>query len=592
MQRHLILAVALILASAACGRVNSAEILAQVPRDALGLLVVRNLAETDAKAGQVLGAFGSRLPGPLALLKSIAGIQAGLDERRDMMIVLLPSPNSESDFSLALWLPIGDYAALVHSLDGDPGRRIGAVTLAGEDLLVTREDDWAVIMDPDQRDRLEQLRDALVSPPRQVNDWADWVAANDATVVVFPAGMKALLSVAESEKLFEPLPATPTPQPGQDLFGPTKPPPLTAGSWPAIRQWIRSTVADRPELARWAAEAQGFACGLRLDQKGNAILGAQLALSSDTMPDPTDSADAVGPEPVPHLDSPGEFVVLGGGQVSPRWVVPAVAPYVRQVANDLTNNYGIPIAEGDVAKFRAAAERAIAKVHSFAVLTRPGAGKDAVFTNNFLALRVPNAKDFLVVAAECVGIWNDMLGKPNVAMKLVFNSQEISVAERKGTEFSIDMAAAVNAPAIPEARASMEKLFGPGALFRLQMVAADDHTVLLAAATQEQVAEVIDGMSTSVDIADEQVELRETLRLLSPQHDWFLCVSPQGYTSWLKRQMDAVLGAVIGGPIVPQFPATPPIGIAGKVQGNVISIEAAVPIETSRGAGQFWRQGL
>ena len=37
----------------------------------------------------------------------------------------------------------------------------------------------------------------------------------------------------------------------------------------------------------------------------------------------------------------------------------------------------------------------------------------------------------------------------------------------------------------------MEKLFGPGGEFRLQFVALDDDTVLLAAATEEQVAEVI-----------------------------------------------------------------------------------------------------
>lgn len=590
MLRFRTVAVGFVLTLFALAHAECAELLDQVPRDALGFVVVRNLAETDAKAGLVLGAAGSRLPGPLALLKSIAGIQAGLDERRDMMVVLLPSAGDPISFSLALWLPVADYDALVHSLDGDPGRRVGAVTLAGEDLLITRHEDWAVIMDPDQRDRLEMLREAQASSPRQVRDWASWVAANDAAVVVLPSGMKLLLALAQREQLFEPLPSAAPAAPHDDLFGPTQPPPPIAGSWPAIRQSIRATIAERPELARWAAEAQGIACGLRLDQAGSAVIGAKLSFADGVLPKSADQSVAAEPAQVPQLFSSGEFVVVGGGQVSPRWVVPAVAPYVRQVASDLTNNYAIPVAEDDVARFRTAAERAVGKVRAFAVLTRPGSGNEAVFTNNFLALRVGQAQEFLDIAAECVEIWNEMLGKPDAAMKLVFKSREITVAERKGTEYSIDMAAAVGAPAIPEARASIEKLFGPGALFRLQMVSLDDETVLLAAATEEQVAEVALGMQKPMAAGQNEVELQQALRLLSPDRAWYVGVSPHGYTTWLKRQMDAVLGAVIGGPIVPQFPPAPPVAVAGSAEENAIWLEAAVPIETSRAAGQFWRQ--
>jgi len=589
MLRNRTLVVALILAFVTLGQVHGADVLEQVPRDALGLVVVRNLAETDAKAGQVLAAFGSRLPGPLALLKSIAGVQAGLDERRDLMLVLLPSPDETSDFNLALWLPVADYNALVHSLDGDPGRRIAAVTLAGEDLLIARKQGWAVIMDPDQRDRLEQLGDALSSSPLGVNDWAEWVAANDAAVVVLPAGMKALHAVAEREKLFEPLPTVNPVPANQNLFAPANRPAPPPNGWPAIRHWIRSTLADRPELTRWTAEVEGAACGFRLDRDGNATLSLKLDVAEDALPATTTRAAAAS-GPAPLLFSSGDFVVAGGGAVSPAWVVPAVAPYVRQVANDLTNNYGIPVDEKDVAKFRAGIEQAIAEVRAFAVLTRPGGGDEAVFTNNFLALRVQDAQKFLTVAADCVAIWNQMLGNPQAAMKLVFQAQEVAINGHTGAEYSIDMAAAVNAPAIPEARASMEKLFGPGAHFRLQIVAIDDSTVLLAAATVAQVTDIIQGMKTAPDDAVEPAELLEAAKLLPGRSAWQLFVSPHGYTTWLKRQMDAVLGPVIGGPIVPDFPRSAPVGVAGGVDGQIIWIEVAAPIETTRGLSRYWHQ--
>ena len=202
----LILLLALATATRASDVLDS-DVLKQVPRDALGLVVVRNLSQADAKAGKVLGAIGSRLPGPLALLKSIAGLDAGLDQGRDLLVVLLPPQNNSRQFHLAVWLPVQDYDALVRSLDGDPQRRIAAVTLAGEDLLVVRQSDWAVVMDTDQRDRLEQLRDGKAIAAGTARQWSEWIAENDAAVVVLPAGMRTAWARAAEEGLFDATPA-------------------------------------------------------------------------------------------------------------------------------------------------------------------------------------------------------------------------------------------------------------------------------------------------------------------------------------------------------------------------------------------------
>ena len=235
-------------------------------------------------------------------------------------------------------------------------------------------------------------------------------------------------------------------------------------------------------------------------------------------------------------------------------------------------------------------ERAVADVEAFAVLTRPGAGAESVFTNNFLALRVVSAKTFLERTAAAVNLWNAMFGRMKAANRLVFKAKPIKVAEHEGVEYSIDMAAAEGAPALPELKALMEKLFGPGGKFRLQSVAIDDHTVLLAAATEAQIAQAIETMDQAVRPATQQAELRDSAELFAGKYAWQLFLSPHGYSEWLRRQMDAVLGPVIGGPVVLQFPASPPLGFAGGVAGRVVWAEAALPIETIRGFGKFLRR--
>jgi hypothetical protein len=183
--------------------------------------------------------------------------------------------------------------------------------------------------------------------------------------------------------------------------------------------------------------------------------------------------------------------------------------------------------------------------------------------------------------------WNTMLEKAHGAIRLVFEKKQVTIADKKGTEYSIDMAAAVGAPALPELRQSMEKLFGPGGAFRLQFVNVDEHTVLLAAATTTQAAEAIKVLQRRTAPSTDPPELRDTAELLSKQAAWRLFVSPSGYNDWLRRQMDAVLGQVIGGPVVREFRASPPLGAAGGVDGSLVWTEIAVPIETIRSIGQY-----
>jgi hypothetical protein len=575
---------------------RAADVLDEVPRDALGFAVIRQLDGVEGKAEKVLEALGSAPAGPLALLKSIAGIEAGLDAERDLLVVLLPPENNSRQFHLAVWLPVKDYSALVESLEGDPQRQVAAVTIAGEDLLVVKHGEWAVVMDPDQRDRIERLRENdntnLIVPPRQLAVWTSWINTNDAAVVVLPAGMQTLWALAASEHLFTFTPPTPRPAgdgEGNDLFGPPQQRRRPETGWPAARTWIRNTFGDAPEFARWAAEAQGAAVGVKLDDAGNAVVGVRLAFAEDSVAR-ADNAETMATNLPPQLYDGGEFVIAGSGAVSPRWLVPAVAPYVRQVTNDVAAQFGHRPDQADVAKFRQAVEQAAADVRGYSLVF--AAGSDAAtYTNHFLVLSVSTSSDFLRRSGSLIELWNAMLTKTEGGKLLAFASRQVTIAGRSGMEYSIDMLTVAGGPAIPEIKASMEKLFGPGGKFRLQFVPIDDSAVLLAAASEEQVAKMlatigkqeISGAAPRKNTLPR--ELRGPAALVSADREWQVFASPHGYTEWMRRQMDAILGAVIGGPVVPDFAASPPVGLVGGVDEQGVGAEMAVPADTLRAAG-------
>jgi hypothetical protein len=586
----------LLVTAASCA---AASVLDQVPRDALGVIVVRNLSEADAKGARLLSTLGVPLPGPLTLLDSFAGVGAGLDPARDLLIVLLPSENDVQPFHVALWLPVADYDALVRSLEGDPQRQIAAVTVAGEDLFVAQHGDWAVVMDPDQRGRLERMRNSAAAPSRRVVVWESWVAENDVALVALPAGMRTMSAWFAKHPPSEEQTAPPAAPVNDDLFGPPSDDASAAGFWPALRDSCRSLLADAPQLARWMVEARGGGCALKLDQAGNAVVSLRMVLPAEAVePQESSPAEAAEVSP-PRLFDGGEFVVVGSGRLAPRWSALAVAPYVHNLTSELATNFGTALNDDDVSKFRSAVERAVADVEGFAVLTRPGRGQDGVFTNNFLAVRVASDAAFIEHAAEAMRLWNKMIDREGAPMRLVFQSQPVTLAERPGTEYSIDMAsvgmaAAFGVQLVPEFRQTVEKMFGPGGKFRLQFVAVDHETVLLAAATRKQAAQAVELLGRSRTEAgvtsSDNGQLRAAHELLAEHAAWRLYFSPHGYIHWLGRQMDAVLGPVIGGPVVRDLPASPPIGAVGGLTEQTAWVEVALPAETLQALSNYVRQ--
>jgi hypothetical protein len=583
-------AVLILLASTIATRIWAENVAEQVPRDALGFALVRHLGETDAKLAKATTALRFLLPAPLTLVQRATGVGPGVDLERDLMVVVLPASDNSRPFHLAMWLPVKDYDALVRSLDGDPQRHIAAATIAGEDVLIAHINDWAVVMDPDQRDRLEQLADGPMMAGTQ-NSGRLMDDSCDIIVVLHNAGMQTLGNWIASQTVASQAPSE-VADGGQANSGrlvPVQAQPRNDDSWRDLGQSVLAMFADAPELKRLALESRGVACGLKLDDAGNAVVkvraelspGAQLQLGAE----PSRKLASVAP---PRLYDGGPFIINGSAVISANWLLPLVAPYVKQMSDDLATQYNTKVDDAELAKFRTAVEAAVAQVHAAAVLTRPGSDQEGVYTNSFLSVRVANADDFLRQIKAALGQWNSMLASADSAAALVFEQTPISIDGHEGTECSIDMSKAVGAPPLPETRQSMERLFGAGGRFRLQFVKVDNTAVLLAMATQDQLASPLRMMGEQKSTSDDVEPSRPTAQLLTSSSAWRCYLSLGGYNHWLKRQMEAIVGPVIGGPIVRPFPEVPPMGaVGGMTDGTVVWAEATVPADTLRAIGQF-----
>jgi hypothetical protein len=114
--------------------------------------------------------------------------------------------------------------------------------------------------------------------------------------------------------------------------------------------------------------------------------------------------------------------------------------------------------------------------------------------------------------------------------------------------------------------------------------------VLLAAATSDQIAAALKTLDRKQPVAWDREEISPANRLLPQEAQWRLFFSPHHHNQWRRREAHAITGPVIGGPLVKEFPASPPIGIAGGLGNNELWIDAAVPADTLKAAAAYLKK--
>lgn len=581
-------------------RVRAADIVQNVPHDALGFIVVKNLAATDVKVAQLLKTLNAEYPSPLVFLNAVTGINEGLNPQGDFLFAVLPpGVYQKAEPQFCVWLPVADYDRILTTLEATPGERISAVRVADEDLLIARHGDWALLMDPDQRDRMQQLLDEAPNPPAAVAKWKSWINDNDVAAVLLHDGIQEILqaSAKQPNASGEPNPAEDA---DDDLFGNADAPaaenPFAAAPdadlspnpfFAPIHREIHKWIIRSPKLKDLFEHAEAVGCAARLDEAGNALTSLRLKPSNDRQLVATANADV----PLPHaLYQQGDFVLCGAGKLTPDVTAIFAATYARRALDDLKTTEHIEFDKATAERFQQAFETAAAHIDSWAIVTQPGDQTTGLYNNKFLIFHSTSAKKFVEHASDVMLIWNKMHRDAKGATRFVFDIEESKIGERDATQYLLDVAATDNMPALPEIRQAMEKFFGPGGKMRLWLVPVDDQTVLVGTGTPEQVTVALASLDRKQSIDWNRPEFSPANTLLPNEVDWRIFLSPRGHYEWNRRNAEAMNGPIFGAPVPKEFTPSPPIAFAGEVRDNEIRLEAVIPANTIENAGAFFKK--
>ena len=175
----------------AAGQVRADDdVLKLVPEKALGFAIVNRPEAADAKLQELGQQLKLPIPSTLAKLEGPGGIQAGLDKKRPIAVLVLPPKEGMPIPTVILLVPVTDYAKFLAQFKSDETEAgVSKIALFGSPSLARSVGSYAAITSEEFRDALKDIKPAD-EVPADLAQWKTWLAKKDAAVVVLTPGIR------------------------------------------------------------------------------------------------------------------------------------------------------------------------------------------------------------------------------------------------------------------------------------------------------------------------------------------------------------------------------------------------------------------
>jgi hypothetical protein len=561
----LLLAVALAAWMAVAARAAD-DVLTIVPDDALALGVVHHLAETDAKIQKAAQVAGTSVPGILDQVKASTGISKGLDEKGTAATIVMPGEDSKSQPQVVVAVPVTNYDQFVEQLKPQKkaGERIGEVEILGNTFLVANRGSYALLAESKHRKALEKVLDSKKSVAGQLGGLEPWVAKNDGAVVLTTAGLK-VVAVQAQEGLKN----------LRDMMGQ-----LPAEANPA--QVVAMFDIYERILQAAEKEVSVLALGIRADQ-GAVYVDARARFTGDGKVSKA-LADVKPAEGNLLAGLPGGTFVFAGGGVFPGSLMEGLLSFSATMMKQNSKMYGLSPEQVD--KLMEISRQSVKQMQSMGMEMKIGKRSDPIYGNISGTMRVANAQQYLADYEKQMAATNELLKEAKEGLMKPSTVKKVEIAGKPGLEVEITIPVPKQEVEIPNFDQIMEKLLGPGGKATMHLVAADEHNVLFGYNTPKEVlAKTIAGLQDPKAGLAADADVAKTAALLAPGSQWVGYLSPRGVLGFVIKTISAFSPEDVGK--LPEFPKTPPVGVAMKAGPGEVGLEVVVPNAVIEAIGKY-----
>lgn len=546
---------------------TAAEILAYLPQDTLSFALIRDVHKSNAKISKLLGTFNEAIPAPLDIAKTMTGLSEGLNLDGDVLFALLPVADPAGVPAPLFLLPVADYAKFSDSIKADATGEICRVTIAEEDVLVAKRDDYALLMNVEHRELMQQLLAAETVAPPWIAERRAWLAGNDVTAMVTAAGIAHLKKAAEEQAKNQPSPAA-------DPFG--KPP---------IADTMLQISNSLPLATFFSREVETSGVGLAIDDVTNSRLRWLVKFAKQDSESAT--AQTATKPFVGFTDQPYAFVGSGDLPVELTTLLPEVFTNLsRQTA---VQDGRAEFTEQDWADVKKSYELWTSGLKGVSLLLTTGKVGEPLLSIFSARLTVDDTKSYLESLKKSFELSNKLALRSTSDIKLQFEIAPLTVAGAEGIEVTCDLDKATGDGDQHIWQALLTSIVGVDHKLSMYFVATDKQQVFFAMESQDKLAAFIEAWRKQDTSLAQNALAKQTIELLEKDTPWPCLANPQGFVELVQTIIKSVqiLGFV---PDFPAYPTAPPLGLTLSTDASTWQGELVMPAEAARAMAQFTKE--
>jgi hypothetical protein len=529
-----------------------------LPDGLFGFAVVRNLGELDAKISGLAQDLQVPAPGALMLVRTLSGIQEGLDEKGSLVVAILPAEEEQGPPVAVLFAPVSDYQKFVAQLqpaDKDINPESATeITIANQNFAVMKKGNYAALTEPRH---VEQLKKAVAAKggslglPGQLTTWA---GDHDAYLVVMPDAIKkAIGPIREGLK-------------------------QAKAAFPADNDQLQGVAAifdvyDNM-LSTIEKEITHFGLGLRIDQGTVYVNSHSAFLPNGSLAQAAGDAGQSGQRALASLPA-GTYVMAFDGVIPESWLK-GMTKFSAEAMRMMAAGGEDPLSDEQVEKLTKVMQQSMSGMESMAFrfgAVQPG---KSIYSGMSAAMKVKNSKEFLTRYEKVIREMSVVLKE---SKNPLFQSYELTKGKVGGVEtlqVTMDMSAMLKGLPDPNSQRMIELMVGEGGKLTAYLAPADATTVIMTYG-EAALGEALQAATKKTASFTAQQEISTTMKLLPKDSQWVAFFSPKGIVEFAQSMMAAVAPGATAQ--LPPFPVTPPVGLGARMTAEGCETSLVLPKE-------------
>ncbi len=456
-------------------------------------------------------------------------------------------------------VPVTDYGKFIQQLKPENAKEaVTRIEVLHTPAWARNIGGYAAVTDLAHKDVLEKTLKVSKEVPAGLAPWRQWLEGNDVAGVILQPGIKRASARA------------------QEAIRNMKPFMAQAGD----QAKMAAAVFDVYASIFQAAEKEVSACGIRLC---NSTSKTMLRITSRTLL-------VVGGQWVRLItqkSSAGEnllkglpdepFVVAGGGEVSEA-MYDELMKYSFNIMKSMPDLYGLN--EEQVIKMTETSSQLFKGIRRVSFMLGVSQGSESMYSKLIGVMRADNSQLFMANYEKNLKQYGEFIKDAHSPILQPMTVEKTEIGGANGLQITMNMPRPPGGAQVPQQGRMMEMFLGPGGKLTAWLAPADEHNIVIGYVSKEHVQQTIEAVKQGKPDLTHNADVSKIAGLLPSDALLIGYLSPQGTIDIIKR-----MGSVILPPEmkveekIPEFPKTPPIGLAVTTAPNELHTCLVIPGE-------------